>query len=111
MTTPNEIEFEYSNGNVFADLGLEDAEELHARGLIGLKVLDLLAERNLSKQKEIAALLGIRQPEVSKLMNGDFGRFSEKRLMSFLKKLDQKIVFHISPRLQGEPFQQVAFAV
>ena len=107
MSDSSKVEFEESSGNVFVDLGLEDAEELHVRGLMGLRVLDLLKERGLKKQKDISIFLGIKQPEVSKLINGDFSRFSEARLIGFLKKLNQKVVFQISPRKQGEPFQEV----
>jgi predicted XRE-type DNA-binding protein len=110
MMTSSHIEYEESSGNVFADLGLKDAEELHARGLIGLHVLDLLEERGLHKQKEIGDFLNLKQPEVSKLMNGDFTRFSEGRLMGFLRKLDQKVLIQISPHKAGEPYQQVAYA-
>ncbi len=56
--------FEESSGNVFADLGLEDADELFTRGKIGIQVLRLLKQRDL-KQREISELLGIPQPEVS----------------------------------------------
>jgi predicted XRE-type DNA-binding protein len=56
--------FEESTGNVFADLGLEDADELFTRGKIGIQVLRLLKQRNL-KQREVSELLGIPQPEVS----------------------------------------------
>jgi predicted XRE-type DNA-binding protein len=105
------ILFEESSGNVFADLELEDADELYARGLMGLKVLELLRERGLKKQKEMAAHLAIKQPGVSLLVNGEFNRFSEARLMDFLKKLDHKVVIHISPRQEGEPYQQVAYAI
>ena len=107
MSDSSKVEFEESSGNVFADLGLEDAEELHVRGLMGLRILDLLKERDLKKQKDISIFLGIKQPEVSKLINGDFSRFSEARLIGFLKKLNQKVVFQISPHKQGEPFQEV----
>lgn len=65
--------FEESSGNVFADLGLEDADELFTRGKIGIQVLRLLKQRDL-KQREINQLLGIPQPEVSHLMKGEFQR-------------------------------------
>ena len=82
----SETIFEESSGNVFADLGLEEAEELFTRGKIGIEVLRLLQQRNL-KQREISALLGIPQPEVSHLMKGEFQRFSEGKLLTFLKRL------------------------
>jgi predicted XRE-type DNA-binding protein len=56
----------------------------------------LLRERNL-KQRESAELLGISQPEVSHLMKGEFQRFSEGKLLMFLKHLDTEITLHIRP--------------
>jgi predicted XRE-type DNA-binding protein len=89
--------FEESSGNLFADLGLKDADELFMRGKIGIQVIRLLKQRNL-KQREVSQLLGIPQPEVSHLMNGDFQRFSEGKLLLFLKRLDTEITLHLRPR-------------
>ena len=105
MTEDKEI-IERSSGNVFADLGLEDAEELMTRAMLGSQVRTMLEERNL-KQREIADLFGIPQPEVSRLMNGEYNRFSEGKLMHFLNKLDCKITLQISPHNPGERFQEV----
>jgi predicted XRE-type DNA-binding protein len=93
--------FEESSGNVFADLGLENADELFTRGKIGIQVLRLLRQRNL-KQREISDLLDIPQPEVSRLMNGEFQRFSEGKLLIFLKRLDTEITLHLRPRNAGK---------
>ena len=95
---------------MFADLGLEDADEHFARAQIGFHVYQLLSGKSL-KQREIATLLGIKQPEVSYLMNGHFSRFTTDKLLSFLKKLDQKVSIRISPHQQGEPYQEVSFAL
>lgn len=89
-----EIIFEESSGNVFADLDLDDADEMFMRGKIGIQVVKLLKERNL-KQREISELLSIAQPEVSHLMKGEFQRFSEGKLLIFLKRLDTEITLHI----------------
>ena len=89
--------FEESSGNVFADLGLEDADELLTRGKIGIQVIKILKQRNL-KQREISQLLGIPQSEVSHLMNGEFQLFSEGKLLIFLKRLDTEITLHLRPR-------------
>jgi predicted XRE-type DNA-binding protein len=86
--------FEESSGNVFADLGLDDADEMFMRGKIGIQVVKLLKERSL-KQREISELLGIAQPEVSHLLKGEFQRFSEGKLLIFLKRLDTEITLHI----------------
>ncbi len=53
------------------------------------------------KQREIADLLGIKQPEVSHLMNGKFSRFNEGKLMNFLKRLDREVVIQINAASEG----------
>jgi predicted XRE-type DNA-binding protein len=105
-----ETEFEEGFGNVFADLGLEDADELYSRAQLGFHVYKLVKERDL-KQREIASLLGVKQPEVSHLMNGHFNRFTTDKLLEFLKRLDRKVTIHISPHRPGEPFQEVGFGL
>jgi predicted XRE-type DNA-binding protein len=107
--TQEEI-FEESSGNVFADLGLEDADELFTRGKIGIQVLRLLKQRNL-KQREISELLGIPQPEVSHLMKGEFQRFSEGKLLNFLKRLDMEITLHLRSRNGGDLNLETAIAL
>lgn len=103
-------EFEEGSGNVFADLGLEDSDALLARAKIGFHVHKLLTEKKLP-QREIASLLGIKQPEVSHLMNGHFSRFTTDKLLDFLKRLDRKVTIRISPHKPGEPYQDVGFGM
>jgi predicted XRE-type DNA-binding protein len=74
---------------------LENADELLACAQIGVEVLRILQARKL-RQREIATLLGIQQSEVSHLMNGLFSRFSEGKLLAFLKKLDREIILVIN---------------
>ena len=103
-----EIEFEAGSGNIFADLGLNDADELYTRACLGVQVMKFLKERQYS-QKEAAEFLNIKQPEVSAIMRAKFSRFSQERLINFLNKLNQKVVIEVSRHNQGEPFQQVIF--
>ena len=95
------------SGNVFADMGLDDADELLLRAQLGYSVRQILKDRNL-KQREISELLDIKQPEVSNLMQGKYQLFSEGRLLGFLNKLNQKVVIQISQHQKGEPLQKVA---
>ncbi len=104
-----EIDYEIGSDNVFADLGLEDADDLLVGAKLGLAIRTILEEKKL-KQKEISVLLDIDQAEVSKLMNGKYYLFSESRLRGFLNKLDRKIIMHVSPRNEGEVYQDVVFA-
>ncbi|VAX30216.1 hypothetical protein MNBD_NITROSPIRAE01-1322 [hydrothermal vent metagenome] len=103
-----EIEFEESSGNVFADLEIENPEELQARAMIGYHVIQILNKKKL-KQRELSTLLNVKQAEVSHLLNGHFSRFTTDKLLDFLKRLNQKVTIQISPHRQGEPFQQVAY--
>lgn len=103
------LEYEEGSGNVFADLGLDDADELFTRAKLGFHVYTLLKGRKL-KQREIAALLGIAQPDVSHLMNGHSSRFTTDKLLEFLRRLDHKVSIKISPHHPGEPYQAVSFA-
>jgi predicted XRE-type DNA-binding protein len=102
------IEFEEGSGNIFADLGLEDAGELYARAQIGIHVFTILTDKQL-KQREIAGVLGIAQPDVSHLMNGHFSRFTTEKLLDFLKRLNHKVKIEVSSHHRGEPYQMVTF--
>jgi predicted XRE-type DNA-binding protein len=107
---PTEAECEEGSGNVFADLELDDSDELFARAKIGFHVYQILKRKKLA-QREIAALLGIKQPEVSHLMNGHFSRFTTDKLLDFLKRLERKVTIRISPHKPGEPYQEVGFGM
>ncbi|NEN90032.1 MAG: XRE family transcriptional regulator [Okeania sp. SIO3H1] len=85
--------FEESSGNVFADIGLEDADELFTGGKIGIQVISLFKKRHL-KQNKISEIMGISLQEVFHLMNGEFQKFSEGKLLDFLKQLDIEITLH-----------------
>jgi len=106
---PPPIEYEEGSGNVFADLGLEDADALFTRAPIGFHVYALLKRRK-RKQRDMAKLLGIAQPEVSHLMNGHYSRFTADKLLAFLRRLDQTVIIQIRPHRRGEPYQEVSFA-
>ena len=65
------IEVETGSGNVFANLGLPDAEKLKIKS--GLVIEITLAVRKLGlTQEEAGRRMGIPQPKVSALLCGDF---------------------------------------
>ena len=79
MTT-KKPEYEVTEDNVFADLGLEHPEELLARSKLLQEVGSLIKASKLS-QKEIAKKLGITQPKVSMLVSGRLSAFSTDTLL------------------------------
>lgn len=103
------IRSEQGSGNVFADLGLKDSDELFARAQLGFCVYKILQVKKL-KQWEIADLLGIAQSDVSHLMNGHYSRFTTDKLLDFLKRLDRKVTIRIAPHKAGEPYQEISLA-
>ncbi len=109
LKNKNGIEFVEGSENVFADLGLPNADELYLRASLGTEIVKIIRKKGYS-QKEAAKILGIKQPEVSALLNAKFQRFSQEKLISFLNKLDYKITIQVSPHNPGEPYQEFATA-
>lgn len=72
--------------NVFADLGYANAEEMLAKAQLVSRISDLIKQRRL-KQGDAATLLGIDQPNVSRLLRGQLSGFSYERLLKFLNVL------------------------
>lgn len=98
---PRKIEYQVGSGNVFADLGLANADELQAKAEMAVKIARLLKSRKLT-QKALAALLEASQSDVSLLVNHKFGRFSTERLMQFLVRLGQDVEITIRPRARAK---------
>jgi predicted XRE-type DNA-binding protein len=92
--------FEESSGNVFADLGLENPQELFNRGKIGIQVLRLLKKSKL-KRSEISQFLNISPSEVSALIKGEFQRFNDDQMLNFLALLDNTKQNKQSPKTAG----------
>ena len=105
---PNPIAHEKSSGNVFADIGLPNAGDHLVKATLVMKIERLMRERKL-KQAEAADILGVRQPDVSKMLRGDFRQFSVERLMRFLVALGQDVEIVVKPhREDGAALLKVA---
>jgi predicted XRE-type DNA-binding protein len=92
------------SGNVFADLGLPNAEEHLVKAQLVYKINGLIKERGL-RQVEAAMLFGVRQPDVSKMLRGDFRQFSVERLLRFLVALGQDVEIAVRPAASRKPAQ------
>jgi predicted XRE-type DNA-binding protein len=86
---------EESSGNVFSDIGFEDAEERSFKALLAMQISTILAEKDLN-QTDAAKLLGITQPKVSKIKHGKLDAFSVEKLLRFLVKLNRNIEIRIT---------------
>lgn len=86
-----------SSGNVFADIGLPDAEERLAKAQLAHKIADIIQKRHIS-QAEAARILGTEQPKVSAIMNGKLSGFSLERLIYFLNVLGSDVQIIVKPK-------------
>lgn len=90
-----------STGDVFADLGLPDSDELLMKAKLLEAVATLIRRRGWT-QRRAATALGITQPEVSAILNGKLRGFSIARLVRSLKALGAgRVSVHVE--LEGEP--------
>ena len=87
---------EQGSNNIFADLGFPNAGEHLLKAQLVFKIDTLMKKRRL-KQVEAARLFGIRQPDVSKMLRGDFRQFSVERLLRFLVALGQDVEIVVKP--------------
>ena len=85
-----EIPVTESSGNVFADMGLPQAEEELTKAQLASHIRQVIKRRRLT-QVAAASIMGIDQPKVSALLNGRLANFSSERLMRFLTALGQDV--------------------
>jgi len=81
----------HGSGNVFADLGFEDAEERLAKAQLVQLLGNVIRSTKLS-QRRVAEILGIDQPKVSELLRGRTRGYSLERLFAFFKALNQDVL-------------------
>lgn len=93
--------WEKGSANTFADLGLENAEELHAKAYLRAAILARIADLKLT-QLEAARRIGIHQPKMSNLMKDTATKgFSSDKLMDFATKLGLNVELRVSKARSG----------
>ena len=91
------IKIEIGSGNVFADLGLPDAEELLLKANLTFKIGQLIGKKGLT-QAQVASRTGLDQPKISRLLNGRLSGFSVDRLFAILNRLGHSVEVRISAK-------------
>jgi len=100
---------EPSSGNVFADIGLPNAKEHLVKAQLVYKIDGLMKARGL-KQTAAAKLFGVKQPDISKMLRGDFRQFSVERLLRFLVALGQDVEIVVRPHRDARTAAQLRVA-
>ena len=102
------IEVQRSSGNVYADLGLPDAERLKIKTGLVVEIRKAMRRLGLTQQ-QAARRMGITQPKVSDMMLGEFSNLSERKLMDCLNRLGYDIEIKVKPA--SEPVGHLILAI
>jgi len=94
MRRDENFRVERGSRNVFADLGLPDAEVHLVKAELVSRIDEIIHQRRLT-QVQAAEVLGISQPDVSRLLRGDFREYSVERLLRLLMQLGRDVDIHI----------------
>jgi predicted XRE-type DNA-binding protein len=97
MTRADDTRVHVGSSNVFADLGLPDAEDQLIKSNIVIELRRLIKERKLN-QTAAAKKIGIGQPDLSHILRGRFRGYSVERLMRMLTAFDQDVEIRSKPR-------------
>ena len=98
MTKARDTRVTRGSKNVFADLGLPDADELLVKAGLAHRIGVLIDDLT---QAAAAKRLGIDQPKVSRLLRGDLYGFSTEQLMRFLNDLGHDVAIDVRPKPAG----------
>ena len=102
------VKVEMGSGNIFADLGLPDAEAHFLKAQIVSEIYRLTHERKLT-QSQAGERMGVSQPEVSRLFKGNFREYSVDRLMGFLNVFDRDIEIVVRPHKKAGKGGRITF--
>ncbi|MHB8196306.1 MAG: helix-turn-helix domain-containing protein [Vulcanimicrobiaceae bacterium] len=89
-----------SSGNVFADLGLPNADERLAKADLAIAIKRELDARKWT-QAQAAEYLFQTQPQVSKISNGKLEEFSRDTLQKILRNLGIDVEISLHKREDG----------
>jgi predicted XRE-type DNA-binding protein len=103
------VKVEVGSGNIFADLKLPDADTHFLKAQIVSEIYRLTNERKLT-QARVGKLMGITQPEVSRMFKGQFREYSVDRLMGFLTGFDRDVEIVVRPHKKGGKAGRITFS-
>lgn len=90
------ITIEEGSGNVYADLGAADADEMLIKARLAAKITEIIRQHGWTQQKA-ADILGISQPRLSNMMRGHFRGISEARMLEYLARLGRRVQIVVGP--------------
>ena len=89
-------DIEKGNTNVYADLGMTDADEMIVKAQLADKIGEIIQNRKWTQQ-QAAECLGIHQSKLSKMLRGQFRGISEAKMLDCLARLGRNVQIVVGP--------------
>ena len=94
--------FEVGSGNIYADLGYPDPEEMAAKAEL-VRVIGSTIEAVGLSQTMAAKMMGVDQPTLSKLLRGRVRNFTIDRLSGMLRGLGRNVTIRVESMERATP--------
>ena len=91
------LELERGTGNVFRDLGRQDADAEQFKAILATEIIKALDREHLSV-RAAHSRTGIAAADFSRIRNADLGRFTLDRLMSIINRLGSRVEVSVRVR-------------
>lgn len=89
-------EIEKGSTNVYADLGMVEAEEMLVKAQLAAKITEIIKQQRMT-QVQASDLLGMPQPKLSNMLNGRFRGISEAKMLDCLTRLGRDVQIVVKP--------------
>src|SRR6185295_14759551 len=103
MSTKKQPKIRRGTGNIFADLGLPDADTHLLKAQLVSRLQDILDDLKIT-QTEAARIVGVSQPDISRILKGRFRDVSVERTMQMLARLGCDVDIVVKPRGRKKAF-------
>ncbi len=101
------MSLEASTDNVYADLGMANADEMIVKAQLATKIGEIIKSQKWSQQ-QAAEVLGMTQPKLSNMLRGQFRGISESKMLDCLTRLGRDVQIVVGPARRAASAGHVA---
>lgn len=102
----SESQVQHGSANIFADIGLPDADSHLLKAQLVSRLSATLKDIGLT-QTEAALRMGVSQPDVSRLLRGQFRDVSVERIMRMMTRVGCAVDIVVRPQDGAEPYAPI----
>jgi len=107
MTDDDEFELVRGSGNIFADLGMPDADMRQLRAKLAAEIIKTLDAGHIST-RAAEKRTGTPAADFSRIRNAKLTGFTADRLMTILHRLDREVLVTVAPIGGGHERRPIA---